>query len=76
MELTKYCEDYIYEIVNKDGAVIATDYVSLDAAIEYALGNNGWQINKICYEVLRSEDGKEIPGETTTAEIIWEREAL
>ena len=66
--------DYRYEICDKDGDIIDTDYASLESAIEYAVENGGMTINKLYYPL--NEDGEiDYSAEITAAEVAWEKPA-
>ena len=69
----KAIEDYHYEICDNDGDIIEDGYASLDDAVEWALENNGYTINRVWLPV--DESGSiDYSAEVIAAEIVWERE--
>jgi len=65
-------QDYSYEICGKDGKVIESAFVCLDTAIEYALENEGYSINKLWFPL--DKDGEiDYGAEVIAAEVAWER---
>ena len=70
---TKNGKDYHYEICGREGTIIEDGYVALDSAIEYALENNGYKINRI-YLPLDENGQLDYGAEVISSETVWEKQ--
>ena len=72
-ERPDFGKDYRYEIFGKTGELLDDGYVSLDAAVEYALENDGYSVKQMWYPLdelgyVDCDDNKLI-----ASEVVWER---
>lgn len=65
--------DYRYEIWDKQYDFTEEGFVCLDAAIDYALKNDGYVIEKVWYQLDKNGDIDYDKG-IITSNVVWERE--
>jgi hypothetical protein len=71
-QLSELEQDYNYEIRGADGEFIEDGFVALDSAVDYAVENGGYTINRV-WLPLDGYGGLDYEAEIIAAEKMWER---